>query len=72
MASANDKLKSAAEIEGDELRCECGSLLARIVGDSVELKCRKCKRVVAIATITSVVSNHRPERTEMVIPAATN
>ncbi len=31
--------------EGDELRCGCGSLLARIVGPAVELKCRRCKRV---------------------------
>jgi hypothetical protein len=30
---------------GNELRCGCGSLLARLVGGSVELKCRRCKRV---------------------------
>lgn len=28
----------------DELRCGCGSLLARIVSGEVELKCRRCKR----------------------------
>ncbi len=27
-----------------ELRCGCGSLLARVVGGAVELKCRRCKR----------------------------
>jgi hypothetical protein len=27
-----------------ELRCGCGSLLARLVRNSVELKCRRCKR----------------------------
>ena len=27
-----------------ELRCGCGSLLARVVGRAVELKCRRCKR----------------------------
>jgi hypothetical protein len=27
-----------------ELRCGCGSLLARVVGTAVELKCRRCKR----------------------------
>lgn len=27
-----------------ELRCGCGSLLARVVGAAVELKCRRCKR----------------------------
>jgi hypothetical protein len=29
---------------GGELRCGCGSLLARMVGTAVELKCRRCKR----------------------------
>ena len=47
-----------ASPDGEELRCECGALLARLVGDRVELKCRKCKRVVAIATITRVVPGH--------------
>jgi hypothetical protein len=27
-----------------ELRCGCGSLLARVVRNTVELKCRRCKR----------------------------
>jgi hypothetical protein len=27
-----------------ELRCGCGSLLARLVQDHLELKCRRCKR----------------------------
>jgi hypothetical protein len=27
-----------------ELRCGCGSLLARMVSGAVELKCRRCKR----------------------------
>jgi hypothetical protein len=33
---------------GDELRCGCGSLLARVVGGEVELKCRRCKRTWTI------------------------
>jgi hypothetical protein len=28
-----------------DLRCGCGSLLARIVTGAVELKCRRCKRL---------------------------
>jgi len=28
-----------------EVRCGCGSLLARVVEGRVELKCRRCKRV---------------------------
>lgn len=31
-----------------DLRCACGSLLARRIGDAVELKCRRCKRTVLI------------------------
>ena len=34
---------------GDELRCGCGSLLARVVGGLVELKCRRCKRTWSLA-----------------------
>lgn len=30
------------------LRCCCGSLLARLVPDGVELKCRRCKRRVIV------------------------
>jgi phage FluMu protein Com len=32
----------------EDLRCACGSLLARRVPDGVELKCRRCKRTVVI------------------------
>jgi phage FluMu protein Com len=39
--------KTAAESEGS-LRCCCGSLLARLVPDGVELKCRRCKRRVIV------------------------
>ncbi len=31
-----------------ELRCACGSLLARLVAGGVELKCRRCKRAVVL------------------------
>jgi hypothetical protein len=31
-----------------ELRCGCGSLLARLVQNAVELKCRRCKRTWTI------------------------
>ncbi len=31
-----------------ELRCGCGSLLARVVRNTVELKCRRCKRTWSI------------------------
>ncbi|MBW1878687.1 MAG: hypothetical protein JRI25_08115 [Deltaproteobacteria bacterium] len=32
----------------DELRCRCGSLLAKLVSGEVELRCRRCKRAVTL------------------------
>jgi hypothetical protein len=32
----------------DNLRCHCGSLLARLVPGGVELKCRRCKRTITV------------------------
>jgi phage FluMu protein Com len=29
-------------------RCECGNLLARLTPRGVEVKCRRCKRVVLL------------------------
>jgi len=31
-----------------QLRCDCGSLLARLVERGVEIKCRRCKRQVIL------------------------
>jgi hypothetical protein len=33
----------------EDVRCGCGSLLARVIGGAVELKCRRCKRLWRIA-----------------------
>lgn len=33
-----------------EVRCDCGSLMARMTERGIELKCRRCKRVVLVAT----------------------
>ncbi len=38
-----------------ELRCECGNLIARRVGDRIELKCRRCKRVIGLAVLVETV-----------------
>jgi len=32
----------------NETRCECGHLIAKIRGENLELKCKRCKRIVAI------------------------
>jgi hypothetical protein len=34
--------------EEHECRCHCGNLLARLRLEGVELKCRRCKRMVLI------------------------
>jgi hypothetical protein len=34
--------------ESGDVRCGCGSLLARVVAGSVELKCRRCKKTWTI------------------------
>jgi hypothetical protein len=34
--------------EARPFRCECGSMLARLVPRGVELKCRRCKRQVVV------------------------
>ena len=47
------ELKKVESSDPCELRCDCGCLLARKVGDTLELKCRRCKRVVGIAKIVS-------------------
>lgn len=31
-----------------DLRCDCGSLMARVTRAGLELKCRRCKRVVLV------------------------
>jgi phage FluMu protein Com len=35
--------------DAHELRCACGSLMARLTAVGIELKCRRCKRVVQIS-----------------------
>jgi phage FluMu protein Com len=32
----------------DETRCECGQLIAKVRGQGLELKCKRCKRIVVI------------------------
>jgi hypothetical protein len=44
----DEPLKRGGCHGGGELRCGCGSLLARVVQNTVELKCRRCKRTWTI------------------------
>jgi hypothetical protein len=34
-----------AEAGARDLRCDCGSLAARVVDGKIELKCRRCQRI---------------------------
>ncbi len=47
-AAAARPAGARAHAVDDQCRCACGSLLARIVRDGLELKCRKCKALVLI------------------------
>ncbi len=31
-----------------ETRCQCGQLIAKVRGQGLELKCKRCKRIVVI------------------------
>ncbi len=31
-----------------EARCECGQLIAKLLAGGIELKCKRCKRIVTI------------------------
>jgi len=55
----NTQPRDASRSDTQEYRCTCGSLLARRVGDHIELKCRRCKRIVGIATIDRLYDQHR-------------
>jgi hypothetical protein len=37
-----------AQLDGGDLRCDCGKLLARVLHSVLELKCSRCKRVTLV------------------------
>jgi phage FluMu protein Com len=45
MSSKTDTVSMA---EHAEARCECGQLMAKVREDGLELKCKRCKRIVLI------------------------
>src|SRR5262245_22378037 len=46
--SMNNSTPPSSHSSGHDSRCLCGNLLARLHDAGVELKCRRCKRVVLI------------------------
>jgi len=45
--SQHNGTRRAADVDRS-LRCGCGNLLARVVAEGVEIKCRRCKRHVIV------------------------
>lgn len=45
-----------------DCRCVCGSLVARLVDDGVELKCRRCKRTLVVPLTRSAPGATARER----------
>lgn len=45
--------------ESGDVRCCCGSLLARVVEGGIEVKCRRCKRVVFVAFGVAALADER-------------
>jgi len=43
-----DETPSRARTTRDDCRCRCGNLLARIVDEAVEIRCRRCKRTLRV------------------------
>jgi phage FluMu protein Com len=39
---------ASEQILEDDIRCDCGRLLARRVSGGIEIKCRRCDRTVVI------------------------
>ena len=35
-------------VDCGETRCTCGQLIAKMLGQGLELKCKRCKRIVVI------------------------
>ncbi|RMH09124.1 MAG: hypothetical protein D6704_01870 [Nitrospirae bacterium] len=42
------KALSSSSAQLAEIRCHCGQLVARLTPSGVELKCKRCKRLVLI------------------------
>jgi hypothetical protein len=40
--------ETASRPDDSEARCECGQLMAKVREDGLELKCKRCKRIVLI------------------------
>lgn len=44
-AGGADSMTAESDAAVQDLRCDCGSLAARVVDGKLELKCRRCQRI---------------------------
>lgn len=44
----HDSPITARSFEANEARCHCGQLMAKLTEFGVELKCKRCKRIVLL------------------------
>lgn len=44
----SNRPQAAGLASGSETRCECGQLIAKVRGQGLELKCKRCKRLIVI------------------------
>lgn len=47
--------------QGEEVRCFCRNLVARRVGASIELKCRRCRRILLLELVEDGGVRIRPQ-----------
>jgi phage FluMu protein Com len=66
-SAADDGTRRAMTPRGDQCRCGCGSLLARVVREGLEIKCRRCKGLVLI-THEELIEMYRALEFEMPVP----
>jgi len=43
-----DTFRKESPAPDRETRCECGQLIAKMQMDGIQLKCKRCKRIVTI------------------------
>lgn len=43
------RITRAADVgTSEEVKCHCGQLMARLVDEGIELKCKRCRRLMVI------------------------
>jgi phage FluMu protein Com len=59
-AMPDDSIDQPRPCSCADLRCACGNLLARLVRGGVEIKCRRCRRVVTIPLRATAITRAAP------------